>query len=164
MVFTVRLAVLWSALGLNVVQGCPNGWESFEGSCYFIPEIKEDWSASSTTCGLYHASLVEITNAREDNFVKHLVSKYHDGYSHDKYFWLGGTDSFVEGDWRWIGSDNLLTYTDWHHGEPNGHHDEDCLLGQLSDDHFDWKDNRCTSKYNFICEIVEDGDGGHLIG
>merc|ERR1712170_80785 len=46
-------------------------------------------------------------------------------------WWLGGSDFFVEGEWRWIKSQKLMEYSNWANGEPsnyNGNNEtEDCL-------------------------------------
>jgi gliding motility-associated-like protein len=42
--------------------------------------------------------------------------------------WIGGSDSAVEGQWRWMTgpeNGNLFTYTYWNTGEPNNLNDED---------------------------------------
>jgi hypothetical protein len=42
--------------------------------------------------------------------------------------WIGGSDSAVEGQWRWMTgpeNGNLFTYTYWNNGEPNNLGDED---------------------------------------
>ncbi|XP_033731879.1 perlucin-like [Pecten maximus] len=159
----LRLGAVLAAIVLHVIQGCPNGWESFDDSCYFVSDMREDWSAASNTCRLYHAHLVEIENEHEDNYLKQIITKYHYGQVHDRYFWLGGTDSFVESDWKWIESDKRLTYTNWLPGEPNDHHGEDCLVAELSGSRFFWRDQECTSKFNFVCEIGGDSSGSGIV-
>ncbi|OWF36635.1 perlucin-like protein [Mizuhopecten yessoensis] len=165
MLHMVRLLCVCAALVVQVIRGCPNGWETFDGSCYFVSDLLEDWPTASTTCGLYHAHLAEIEDTNEENFLKQIVSKYHDGHSHDYDYWLGATDVFVEGDWRWMNSDQRLTYTDWYPDEPNDSNrlGEDCMVVHISQHQYHWDDRRCTEKHNFICEIGG-GSGAIVIG
>ncbi|XP_033760065.1 perlucin-like [Pecten maximus] len=103
-----------------------------------------------TKCHSYHAYLAEVGDSNEDNFLKELVAKHQ---THEDY-WLGATDIFVEGDWRWNEHDQRLNYTNWHHGEPNNlhSHGEDCLATRFSGSSFQWRDYECTSERYFICE------------
>ncbi|XP_060079242.1 perlucin-like [Ylistrum balloti] len=152
------------ALVIQVVRGCPNGWETFDGSCYFVSDITEDWSAASATCGVFHAHLAEVQNGYEDNFLKQLIIRYHNGHIQDRYFWFGGTDMFVEGDWRWSDSDQRLNYTNWRAGDPNDlNHAQDCMVADLNCNHYYWIDRECENAYNFVCEI-RDGSSAAVIG
>ncbi|XP_060079244.1 perlucin-like [Ylistrum balloti] len=119
-----------------------------------------------STCGLYHAHLAEIESAREDTFLKQIISKYHDGHSNDAEYWLGGADIFVEGDWRWVYSDQRFNYTKWYPGEPNSYHSqkEDCLIVAIRQNReYRWDDRPCKEQNNFICEIG-DSSGAIVIG
>ncbi|OWF36633.1 perlucin-like protein [Mizuhopecten yessoensis] len=164
MLNVVRLGLVSVALIAQVIRGCPNGWETFDGSCYFVSDLLEDWPTASTTCGLYHAYLAEIEDANEENFLKQIVSKFHDGHLHDYDYWLGATDTFVEGDWRWMNSGQRLTYTHWLPDEPNGYHTQDCMIIRIfGANNYHWDDRECTEKLNFICEIGA-GSGAIVIG
>ncbi|XP_069122566.1 perlucin-like protein isoform X2 [Argopecten irradians] len=150
------------ALLIVYVRGCPNGWETFDGSCYFVSDFIEDWTTASTACRLYHAHLVEVIDAKEENFLKQIISNYHAGHRDVVDYWIGGNDMFVEGDWRWIHSDQRVNYTNWHHGEPNNYHHqgEDCMLVFINSRQlYKWDDRQCTEKHNFICELGDDTAG-----
>ncbi|OWF36632.1 perlucin-like [Mizuhopecten yessoensis] len=151
----VQLGIVCIVLVVQVIRGCPNGWETYDESCYFVPDLREDWTAASTTCGLYQAHLAEVVNANEDNFLRQLITKHHSGHGGNRYYWLGGTDMVVEGEWRWIKTGQSINYTNWAHGEPNNHHShEDCLTAHLtSESHFHWVDRQCTYKCYFVCKI-----------
>ncbi|XP_033731873.1 perlucin-like protein [Pecten maximus] len=159
-------SLVWSALIVHVIRGCPNGWETFDGSCYFVSDFREDWPTASTACGLYHAHLAEVIDEAEENFLKQVISKYHAGHRSDDNYWLGGSDMFVEGDWRWMNSDQRINYTNWYPGEPNNYqnHSEDCVVVYINNhQQYRWDDRKCTEKNNFICEIGDDS-GAIVIG
>ena len=44
------------------------------------------------------------------------------------WYWLGGTDFGREGTWYWDHTKKPIVYEDWHHGEPNGNRNENCLV------------------------------------
>ena len=67
-------------------------------------------------------------------------------------YWIGLTDEEVEGLWKWAGTDERMTFTDWNHGEPNSWDElEDCV-GIAKDDQGRWFDIGCDSMYLPICE------------
>lgn len=57
----------------------------------------------------------------------------------------------VEGEWEWMTSHNLVTFTDWASGEPADFLNQDCL-DVKSSAHYHWNDSPCSYLYWFICE------------
>ncbi|XP_033759077.1 perlucin-like [Pecten maximus] len=161
--YIVRIGLVCVILVTQVISGCPNGWETFDGSCYFIIGITEDWLAASDTCGLFHAHLAVVEDELENNFLKQIINKYHYGQINDRFYWLGATDVFVEGDWRWQSSGHRLNYTNWGPADPNNLHDQDCMLAEFTNTHFFWIDRGCSEKHSFVCEI-NDGSDAVIIG
>lgn len=66
-------------------------------------------------------------------------------------FWIGGSDMLVEGEWEWMTSHNLVTFTDWASGEPDDFLNQDCLDIKTSA-HYHWNDSPCSYLHWFICE------------
>lgn len=66
-------------------------------------------------------------------------------------FWIGGSDMLVEGEWEWMTSHKLITFTDWASGEPADFLNQDCLdiKGSV---HYHWNDSPCSYLHWFICE------------
>ena len=65
----------------------------------------------------------------------------------NRWFWIGATDSEVEGSWRWIdGSEMMLA--DWRDNEPNGEEHENCLYFWVDG----WVDMRCNHLTSYLCE------------
>ena len=52
--------------------------------------------------------------------------------------WLGGNDIDVEGEWRWVTSGDLVTWTTWGDTEPNGGTSENCVILYPAGDWNDW--------------------------
>ena len=73
----------------------------------------------------------------------------------DQIRWIGLTDSFVEGSYRWESDKSLVDYTHWAKKEPNDYGGvEDCVAvywGKLAGF---WNDDYCDSEHYYICEKV----------
>ena len=66
--------------------------------------------------------------------------------------WLGATDAATQGTFRWTATNAVMTYTDWHPGQPSDLvGDEDCV--QLSIAARKWNDILCEATCNSVCEI-----------
>ncbi len=61
----------------------------------------------------------------------------------DSPFWVGGSDSQYEGQWRWE-SGARFDYFDWGSGQPNGGYDGNCLMLDHYE-HFKWNDVSCRA-------------------
>ena len=69
--------------------------------------------------------------------------------------WIGGTDAFKEGEWRWITTMEIISsskFTNWQSGTPDNYSGtENCLeLNPRMD--FSWNDDQCYNRHKFICE------------
>ena len=69
--------------------------------------------------------------------------------------WIGGSDAFKEGEWRWISTMEVISsskFSDWSRGQPdNGSGTEDCMELNPAFD-FLWNDDQCYNLHKFICE------------
>ena len=67
--------------------------------------------------------------------------------------WLDATDSETEGTFKWMATNEVMTYTNWRSGEPNNAHGgEDCVHFYINYNG-EWNDANCEGNYNSICEI-----------
>ena len=72
----------------------------------------------------------------------------------DFNYWIGLTDSAVEGHFIWHHSSKPLSWSNWNKGEPNnsGPGDEDCvvLLNEHHSRYWQWDDQICSrdNSYN----------------
>ena len=66
------------------------------------------------------------------------------------YFWLGGSDREVEGEWRWESNDERIDMNKfWISGQPNSG-DQDCLFMGWSGG---FEDYYCSHRNPFVCEL-----------
>ena len=69
--------------------------------------------------------------------------------------WLGGNDHAIDGDWRWVSDNSVITFDIWYPGQPDGtqNGDEDCVYM----DKFTPKsaDGTCERPLAFFCQWIE---------
>uniref|UniRef100_A0A3Q2VRH5 C-type lectin domain-containing protein n=1 Tax=Haplochromis burtoni TaxID=8153 RepID=A0A3Q2VRH5_HAPBU len=69
---------------------CEDGWKQHGEKCYFFSTSKSSWNESSTGCSTKGGDLVKIDT------IQQKIESY------DDLFWIGLTDSAVEGRWLWV--------------------------------------------------------------
>ncbi|XP_048010458.1 uncharacterized protein LOC125244414 [Megalobrama amblycephala] len=77
---------------LQMSLGKLDGWLYYQSSLYFISSEKKNWAESRRYCTERGADLIIINNREEQEFVKKRFDN----------FWIGLTDSDVEGRWKWV--------------------------------------------------------------
>ncbi|XP_052320890.1 CD209 antigen-like protein C isoform X2 [Oncorhynchus keta] len=130
----------------NCKQTCPEGWQKFESSWYFLSETTEKtWEKSRKDCLERGADLVIINSDKEQTFLFNL----------NKGVWIGLTDSVKEGTWKWVDGTPLTTGY-WYYPCPDNAgptQNEDCV--EIRNDQLPlkaWNDLSCDSQLNWICE------------
>ncbi|XP_026075393.1 C-type lectin domain family 4 member E-like isoform X2 [Carassius auratus] len=90
-----------------------DGWIYYQSSFYYMSNETRNWTESSKDCQKRGADLIIINTREENDFVKKITAK--------REFWIGLTDSEVEGTWKWVDG-STLTYEFWERetNEPNG--------------------------------------------
>uniref|UniRef100_A0AAZ1XTM9 C-type lectin domain-containing protein n=1 Tax=Oreochromis aureus TaxID=47969 RepID=A0AAZ1XTM9_OREAU len=131
---------------------CEDGWKQHGGKCYFFSTSKSSWNERSTGCITKGGGLVKIDSKEEQSFLRIAIQQKIEGY--DDLFWIGLTDSAVEGRWLWVDGSPLnegLTFwffhepNNWTGEDPDG---EDCAsMGKTH-----WFDISCKVNIRSICE------------
>ena len=140
-------------------SNCPEGWVDFgpETGCFLFAVAPEaqllNWFEAQLYCNnLYeNAYLAEIPNLETQKLLANHADKLG-----DTHWWLGATDMFKEGAWRWERTQKPFEFTFWGPDQPtNGHwddgHTQDCMfmiLGAWFDHQRRW--------YTRVCEIQEE--------
>ncbi|XP_073730764.1 uncharacterized protein [Misgurnus anguillicaudatus] len=75
-----------------------DGWIYYHFSLYFISLEWKNWTESRRYCREKGADLIIINNKEEQDYFKNIV--------HTDY-WIGLTDSAVEGRWKWVDGSTL---------------------------------------------------------
>ncbi|XP_052801875.1 C-type lectin domain family 17, member A-like isoform X2 [Mya arenaria] len=140
------LELLKNALGRGECSPtCPNGWLSYESSCFLFGNAPSTFADAETFCEDRDSHLVYIKDNSENTFLKDTAREMK-----PRHWWIGLTDKVVDGEWLW-GDGSETTFTDWHTNEPNG--DGECGHLHYGAD-YAWNDVSCTHSSNPspICE------------
>ncbi|XP_042168670.1 C-type lectin domain family 4 member E-like isoform X2 [Oncorhynchus tshawytscha] len=139
----------------SLKQTCPERWQKFESSCYFLSTETKTWKESREDCLQRGADLVIINNNKEQEFLFIL------NHTTAVHVWIGLTDSVTEGTWRWVDGTPLTTPRYWSSHQPdNGDRKpeygvEDCVQIRKDQSPLEaWNDVSCRSKLNWVCEKV----------
>uniref|UniRef100_A0A3Q4AGM8 C-type lectin domain-containing protein n=1 Tax=Mola mola TaxID=94237 RepID=A0A3Q4AGM8_MOLML len=119
-------------------------WNKFNISCYYVSNVRKNWTMSRLDCIARGADLVIIDSREEQVFVQSLLNSSQDA-------WIGMTDSVEEGTWMWVDG-SPVTITFWRPGQPNSYQgDQDCgEVLQTEGGH--WNDYSCSTEQIWICE------------
>ncbi|XP_026103826.1 hepatic lectin-like [Carassius auratus] len=120
-------------------------WIYYQSSFYYMSNERKSWTESRRDCLKRKADLIIINNREESDFVQNHTVK--------KEFWIGVTDSDVEGSWKWVDGSALNSEL-WASREPNGGRVENCAVTYLTErpDLLGLIDVRCNNAYQWICE------------
>ena len=170
--------VLTASVLNTTSAGADASYNSDTGSYYVYRSTSLTWNAARTaaageTLNGMTGYLATATSAAEFTFIKNTSSA--------TQFWLGGTDSAVEGDWRWIddpgvpadesgvlfwrgtgsGSAQNGMYTAWNSGEPNDSgSNEDAMQVTTSGN---WNDLSTTgTTLPYVVEFTPSASSGSL--
>ena len=90
---------------LGSIAANGNRVKSFEGHAYEVIIVPMTWSEAEKHAKQKLGKLVKINSLQENVFLQSLMSQIttvaQDGGG-AKYFWLGGSDSILEGNWLWV--------------------------------------------------------------
>ncbi|XP_031678007.1 C-type lectin domain family 4 member M-like [Oncorhynchus kisutch] len=134
----------------NLKKTCPEAWQKFESSWYFLSTETKTWKESRQDCLERGADLVIIDGRNEQTFLFNLK----------KRVWIGLTDSDSEGTWKWVDGTPLTTGY-WYDPQPdNGggkpeNGEEDCVEIRTDQSPLKaWNDLSCAENLHWICEKV----------
>ncbi|XP_052817160.1 perlucin-like protein [Mya arenaria] len=77
------------------------------------------------------------------------------------YWWIGLSDRTIEGEWRWLSSDDIPSYTYWdtadHQPENHNALDQDCASLHIPSG-YKWHDDVCSGQHAVICEKLSESE------
>jgi uncharacterized repeat protein (TIGR02543 family) len=89
------------------------------GHYYKIIEQNLSWNKAKEFAESKNGYLATVTSKEEQEFLENI--------GQGKSLWLGGTDSEVEGTWKWI-TGEPFNYANWLAGEPNNQNNSEHFL------------------------------------
>ncbi|XP_053383025.1 perlucin-like isoform X2 [Mercenaria mercenaria] len=133
-----------------IYQGCPNGWVSFNASCYLFGSDKLNFVAAQEYCQLRRSHLVSVETTDETAFLK-IFMKSIEGEQKGASYWLGLTENATNNSWVWQEGDTKATFFDWASGEPDKGRTEGCVwFEQIKS--YQWSDVSCSRTTRPVCE------------
>ncbi|XP_055995966.1 macrophage mannose receptor 1-like isoform X2 [Ostrea edulis] len=128
------------------VMGCQTPYKPFQGNCYKMWQIRQNWAAAKSFCHRQGTILATINSREEQNFIVTLIPKTGYGY------WIGLNDQINQNTFLWSDGSPVV-YTNWAAKEPNnyGRGTEDCVLMLRTNGQ--WNDAVCQNPADgFICK------------
>ena len=127
---------------------------TFQGHEYKLYNNALPWREAYKFCEQQGGHLATINSEEEQTFIYNIIKNK----STRSYTWLGATDWYEEGNWKWI-TGSKIVYYNWADGEPNNNYDEDFLM--IYNNSGKWNDGTDiyysdTKAYSFICEFEND--------
>ncbi|XP_033764169.1 alpha-N-acetylgalactosamine-specific lectin-like isoform X2 [Pecten maximus] len=125
-------------------------------------------------CREHGGWLMSDDNAEKHDYLSTLVYAFK-GFHFNKFF-IGGTDTAFENQWRWLETGvNVGPFTRWGTGEPDGNSSKNCLALKWENDRdLVWSDESCGHAathhhhghglLNYICEKAVNNSGSMVIG
>ena len=132
----------------------PDYETTYNGHVYKLFNKALPWREAYKFCEQQDGHLVTVNSENEQSFLYSLINEN----STSSYLWLGATDSYEEGKWKWITGDSIV-YRNWADNEPNNSNDEDYMV--LYKNSGKWNDGNDiyysdTKAFSFICEYDND--------
>ncbi|XP_045181957.2 hepatic lectin-like [Mercenaria mercenaria] len=118
------------------------------GSCYlFAHDQLLSFTEAEHFCKQHSSHLVHIDNVHENNFLRQFLTHFK-----SDFWWIGLTDTVIEGEWQWIDTNSDAEYLEWGANEPNNTNvEEDCAI-IIRQEQFKWADVVCSRTFQPICE------------
>ncbi|XP_070684330.1 snaclec coagulation factor IX/factor X-binding protein subunit B3-like isoform X2 [Pempheris klunzingeri] len=120
---------------------CLDGWQSFQGNCYYLANHADSWRNAENLCASYGSSLASAHDIWEYSFLQRFVRT--GGHT---FAWIGGY--YFQGDWRWEDG-SVFGYHNW---ETAGSADQyQCLLLN-SQESKGFSNHGCEFSFPFVCQ------------
>jgi hypothetical protein len=118
---------------------------TIDGQLYLGYSQRMSWAAAREQCRSQGMDLASVTSAAQNQALAAAMKAQVIG---EGSFWIGGTDSAVEGNWAWSDG-SAWSYSNWATMEPNGGTRESCAMVYTLDG--GWIDILCTDPLDFAC-------------
>ncbi|XP_026154124.1 macrophage mannose receptor 1 isoform X2 [Mastacembelus armatus] len=129
------------------VYGCPQGWDAYGYSCYWMDETPMSWSEAKAFCKERDSTLLHIGDRYEQAHFTVVLS------GQTGLWWIGlRAQGETSGGVDYIWDNNLpVTFTHWDRDQPDSG-DGTCVAMTTGQIGGFWDDKQCSEKHAFICE------------
>ncbi|KAF4532095.1 hypothetical protein B566_EDAN006189 [Ephemera danica] len=116
---------------------------------YYFSNIqnKLNWENARQFCKTNGLELATVNSKEENTQINAHAQKLYD---------RSGNDLTQEGNWKWDGTQEVISYNNFDSDQPGGGLAENCLLMHRSDGH--WNDFDCNREFVFICKNLKAGE------
>ncbi|XP_015231842.1 PREDICTED: macrophage mannose receptor 1-like [Cyprinodon variegatus] len=129
------------------IYGCPQGWDAYGYSCYWMEETARSWSDAKAFCKEKDGFLLHIGNIYEQShFTVALTGR-------TGFWWMGlRAQGDLSGGVDYVWDNGLpLTFTHWDQDQPDAE-DGTCVAMTTGQIGGFWDDKPCSEEHAFICE------------
>ncbi|XP_044047080.1 type-2 ice-structuring protein-like isoform X2 [Siniperca chuatsi] len=125
---------------LNARNGCPPGWEPFDGRCFKLVTSRLTWAKAEKNCQAFGGNLASTRNSEDYNFIQQMTTEL---------TWIGGSACQETNAWFW--SDGTpMDKPLWCAGQPDGALAQCCLQINTGDGKC-WDDQPCRNLLPSVC-------------
>ncbi|KAJ8020013.1 Transmembrane protease serine 6 [Holothuria leucospilota] len=143
LVLLTTVAFLFSPV---IGQSCPAGWIAINDRC-FLPVSQTPLPSTLAARRLY--CLRRRSDLARFEPWQDFQSELSNAITFPEYY-IGLSDSGMEGDFRWVTDNTTFTSDPWISGQPDGGTAENCVVA--TGDPLGWSDTSCNRQLPFICE------------
>lgn len=95
-------------------------------------------------------SLVQIDDQNDEDAIQEIIQSEEYKKLPEPFWWIGANDLGSEGSFFWIGSGQLIGFSNYAPGQPDNAGHENCIeiRGHFQ---FKWNDHQCREQKYFIC-------------
>ncbi|XP_037620412.1 C-type mannose receptor 2-like [Sebastes umbrosus] len=120
-------------------MACPEGWEVFQGRCYYFVNDGMTWPQAQSNCAMLESMLVSVHSAQEYGFLQQLTKN-----NGNQEAWLGGF--YLQDQWLWM--DGSWFYNNSLSGESQDSSNPCLMLNSYEA----WSNSQCNAgDYSSIC-------------
>ncbi|XP_068202495.1 asialoglycoprotein receptor 2-like isoform X2 [Palaemon carinicauda] len=143
---------------ISTTDACPEPFESIGKQCLLVDNFtKGTYQGMKQFCEMFHGRVVKIANAEALRAISDYI--YNNKLT-TVSLWIGATDEFAEGTWKWEDGTHVLMGTPFwaNYGcnndqSPDGGTSQNCAVLD-KDLHFYFNDVKCDSDAGVICEVL----------
>ncbi|CAL4124888.1 unnamed protein product, partial [Meganyctiphanes norvegica] len=124
---------------------CPGG-VILGKQCFIFSNDSLNWTDAAEACGRNGGQLAVVS--QQPTLIAEYILTYYDNVK----FWVGATDTAVEGSWVWIDGQPMDSQFPWPSNQPdNGGGNEHCLMFNYEDA---YNDDPCYKEFRYVCEQI----------
>ncbi|XP_072025067.1 uncharacterized protein [Amphiura filiformis] len=131
---------------------CPNGYLPFQRSCYKVTNTELSRADAASACEDSGGHLADITSLDEQEFIVSILTASGGGDA-----WFGMLkDLDAEGEYKWSDGSPLIHDETWQDIYTYYDAIPDVICMRLREgSEYGWRDDRCSEKYKFVCELED---------